>query len=129
MGAGRAGSLLATSLDQDGHEVTIIDTEPAAFNRLPDTFGGETVVGNAMDVDILRRAGIEGADAFVAATSGDNRNILAGQIAKVVFHVPRVVTRIKDPYRATLYRSLGLEVDCRTTRGAEHVMELVAAED
>lgn len=125
MGSGRTGSLLADMLDRANHEVTILDWDPLAFSRLPDGFSGRTVVGNAVDEDVLRPAGIEMADVFVAATSGDNRNVMASQIAKQVFRVPKVVSRIKDPIRAEIYKALGIRVDCRTTEGVKVLQELL----
>jgi trk system potassium uptake protein TrkA len=74
---------------------------------------------------VLRSAGIESADVFVAATSGDNRNIMAGQIARNIFHVPKVISRIKDPIRAEIYAQLGIEVDCRTIQGAQVILGML----
>jgi len=125
MGSGRTGSLLADMLDKANHDVTIIDWDPLAFSRLPDSFSGRTMVGNAVDEDVLRSADIETADAFVAATSGDNRNVMASQIAKQVFHVPNVVSRIKDPIRAEIFHVLGIRVDCRTTAGVKILRDLL----
>ena len=125
MGSGRTGSLLAAMLDEAQQDVTVIDWDSHAFDRLPDTFSGRTVVGNAVDQDVQRQAGLESADVFVAATSGDNRNVMAGQVAREVFKVPRVIARIKDPDRANIYRKLGLQVDCRTSEGARVLLDLV----
>jgi trk system potassium uptake protein TrkA len=125
MGSGRTGSLLAGMLDEAGHEVAVVDWSPSAFSRLPTGFGGRTVLGNAMDQEVLRQAGMETADAFVAATSGDNRNILAAEVAQRVFSVPRVISRIKDPNRAMIFQQMGIDVDCRTTEGAKVVLDLV----
>jgi trk system potassium uptake protein TrkA len=109
MGCGRAGSELAIELDREGHEVTVLDVNAYQFTRfLPETFGGRKVTGNGIDQDALRRAGIEQADAFVATTSGDNRNVMAAQIAKHIFGVSRVVCRIYDPIREQMYHKLGL---------------------
>ena len=99
MGCGRVGAQLAALFDADGHQVTVMDLEPAAFRRLPANFGGRAIVANGIDMDALRRAGIDQADAFAAVTQGDNRNVMAAQIAKHVFHVRRVVCRIYDPIR------------------------------
>ena len=96
----------------------------SAFSRLPEDFTGATFVGNAVDQDVLRAAGIESADAFVAATSGDNRNITASQIAQHAFHVPRVISRIKDPSRAEIFSKLGISVDCRTSEGAKLILAI-----
>src|SRR3990170_4705125 len=109
MGCGRVGARLASMLDSEGDKVTIVDIEPYAFRRLPTDFNGTAMVGNGIDVDVLRRAGIEQADAFAAVTQGDNRNVMAAQIAKHIFNVRKVVLRIYDPIREELYRTLGLE--------------------
>ena len=116
-------------LDDAGHRVTVVDWQAAAFARLPQRFGGATVLGNGVDQEVLRAAHIDSADAFVAATSGDNRNIMASQIAQHVFRIPKVISRIKDPIRAEIYQQLGIEVDCRTIEGARTIMELVAASE
>lgn len=129
MGAGRTGTRLAERLVLDGQHVTIIDWDPRAFARLPEDFEGRTVLGNAMDQDVLRRAGIASADAFVAATSGDNRNIMAAQVVQQVFAVPKVISRIKDPIRAEIYSSRGIEVDSRTLAGSELILDLVESFD
>ena len=123
MGCGRVGSTLARLLDHDGHEVTVLDIEPNAFRRLPKDFGGERQVGNGIDMDVLRRCGIEQADAFIAVTQGDNRNVMASQIVKTIFEVPRVLCRIYDPIREQIYQELGLETMSPTTVGANLLMK------
>jgi trk system potassium uptake protein TrkA len=115
VGCGRVGSTLARELDTAGHQVTIVDERVSAFNRLGDSYGGSMVVGTGIDESVLRRAGIEEADCFVAVTNGDNRNIMAAQVAKVIFKVERVITRIYDPIREQSYREFGLETICSTT--------------
>lgn len=123
LGCGRVGSHLAKMLTAEGHEVAIIDRNPAAFNRLPPDFVGITVLGTGIDEDVLRRAGIEGADAFLATTNGDNTNIMASQIAKEIFRVPKVIARIYDPQREEIYRALGLATIAPTTVAAEMIHE------
>ncbi|GAC1445540.1 MAG: hypothetical protein NVSMB52_06960 [Chloroflexota bacterium] len=125
MGCGRTGSLLADMLGRENHQVTIIDYDDRSFTRLSDTFPGETFLGNALEQDVLRRAGLESADAFVAATSGDNRNVMAAEIALHVFEVKRVVVRIKDPNRAKIYENMGMRIDCRTLAGGKALLDLV----
>ena len=131
VGCGRVGSHLALDLSQAGHEVTVIDRNPAAFSKaqargvLPDDFSGNVVVGDGTDADMLRRAGVEQADWFVAVTEGDNRNIMAAQIAKVVYKVPTVVCRIYDPIREEIYRKLGLRTYCPTIEGAGRISQLL----
>jgi len=115
MGCGRAGAQLAGLLDADGHQVTILDTDSYAFRRLPAAFHGTALVGNGLDEDALKRAGVEGADIFVALTQGDNRNIMAAQMAKHIFNVPRVMCRTYDPLRQEIYRTLAVEAFSPTT--------------
>jgi trk system potassium uptake protein TrkA len=109
MGCGRVGARLAALLDEDGHEVTVLDNDTYSFRRLPPSFGGNALFGNGIDEEALKRAGIEDADVFVALTQGDNRNVMSCQIAKHIFNVPRVVCRIYDPLREEMYNALGLE--------------------
>jgi trk system potassium uptake protein TrkA len=109
MGCGRVGARLASLLDEDGHEVTVLDIDTYSFRRLPSSFGGTALFGNGIDEEALKRAGIEDADVFVALTQGDNRNVMSCQIAKYIFNVPRVVCRIYDPLREEMYSALGLE--------------------
>jgi trk system potassium uptake protein TrkA len=109
MGCGRVGAYLAALLDNEKHQVTILDINPHSFRRLVPTFRGNALLGDGTDEDSLRKAGIEKADVFLALTQGDNRNVMAAQIAKHIFNVPRVICRIYDPLREELYQTLGLE--------------------
>ena len=109
MGCGRVGARLASLLDEGGHEVTIIDIDTYSFRRLPPSFRGTALFSNGTDQEALKKAGIEGADVFIAVTQGDNRNVMACQVAKHVFKVPRVICRIYDPLREEMYSALGLE--------------------
>ncbi len=118
LGCGRVGAKLATILDSEGHDVTIIDLHSDQFRRLGTDFKGTAMVGTGIDEDVLPRAGIEQADAYVAVTNGDNTNIMSSQIARAIFNVPKVITRIYDPVREDTYRALGLETICPTTIGA-----------
>ena len=115
MGCGRVGARIASILDHNGHRVTVIDTDARAFRRLPPDFAGDTIIGTGIDEDVLRKAGIEDAQAFIAVTNGDNRNIMAAQVARLVFEVPEVICRIYDPVREDTYRRLGLTTVCPTT--------------
>jgi trk system potassium uptake protein len=115
MGCGRTGAQLAGLLDADQHQVTILDTDTYSFRRLPPDFGGTALLGNGIDEESLKKAGIEEADAFVALTQGDNRNVMAAQIAKHIFNVPKVICRIYDPIRQELYNTLGIEAFSPTT--------------
>ena len=123
MGCGRVGAWLAGLLDADGHSVTILDIDAYSFRRLPPKFGGTALIGNGINEEALKRAGIEEADAFVAVTQGDNRNVMATQIAKHIFNVPKVICRIYDPLRQELYSTLGLEAISPTTIFAQILKE------
>jgi len=125
MGCGRVGAQLASLLDADGHTVTVLDINADSFRRLPPDFGGTALLGNGLDEEALKRAGIEEADAFVAVTQGDNRNIMAAQIAKHIFNVPRIICRIYDPLRRDLYQTLGLDAISPTTVFARMLREEV----
>ena len=123
IGCGRVGAQLAGLLDADGHSVTILDIDAYSFRRLPSQFGGTALIGNGINEEALKKVGIEEADAFVAVTQGDNRNIMAAQIAKHIFNVPKVVCRIYDPLRQELYNTLGLEAVSPTTIFAQILRE------
>ena len=123
MGCGRVGAQLATLLDADGNTVTVLDRDEYSFRRLPPDFGGTALLGNGLDEEVLRRAGIEEADAFVVVTQGDNRNVMAAQIAKHIFNVPKVICRIYDPLRREIYETLGLQAISPTTVFAQILKE------
>jgi trk system potassium uptake protein TrkA len=125
LGCGRVGAYLAKTLVAEGHQVTVIDRNAEAFCRLGPNFEGNLVVGTGIDEDVLRRADIEQAEAFVAVTNGDNTNVMAAQVAKEIFGVPRVICRIYDPLREEIYRTLGLETFCPTIWGANRIKEIL----
>lgn len=125
MGCGRVGARVASILDHNGHDVTVIDTNSAAFRRLSAEYSGDTIIGTGIDEDVLRSADIVNAHAFVAVTNGDNRNIMAAQVAKTIFNVPEVITRIYDPVREDTYRRLGLTTVCPTTTISALIMDYV----
>lgn len=125
LGCGRVGSTIATTMSQEGHDITIIDQNPDSFRRLPGDFLGKRVLGNGIDEDTLRKAEVDKADAFVATTNGDNRNIMSVQMAKVRFNVRKVVARIYDPNRATAYAELGINTICTTCIGAGLMRDII----
>ena len=129
MGCGRVGEQLARLLVTEGHQIVVIDQEPSALERLGANFKGQRITGVGFDRDILVKAGIEQADAFAAASSSDNANIVAARIAHNIFHVPRVVARLFDPRRAEIYRRLGMLTISSTTWGAERLRELLTSAD
>lgn len=115
VGCGRVGSELARLLANEGHNVVAIDKEAAAFKRLGSDFNGLTVTGDGFDVDLLKEAGIEQADAFCTVTNNDNANIMSGQVAKKIFHTPKVITRINDIQYTHIYEELGIDIVNSTT--------------
>ncbi len=123
MGCSRVGAELAGMLEQEGHEVTVLDIDPDTFRRLPAGFKGQRLVGNGIDQEVLGRIGVGEADAFVAVTQGDNRNVMAAQMAKHLFGVSRAVCRIYDPIREQIYHGLGLETISPTKVGARLLKE------
>lgn len=127
MGCGRVGAQLASLLDADGHKVTVLDVDAHSFRRLPPSFGGTALVGNGTDEGMLRKAGIGEADAFVAVTQGDNRNIMAAQIARNIFNVPRVLCRVYDPLRKDIYEALGIDAVSPTTVFAQLLRDKLLA--
>ena len=129
MGCGRVGAQLAGLLAADGHTVTVLDTDAYSFRRLPPGFNGTALIGSGADEETLKKAGIEEADVFVALTQGDNRNVMASQIAKHIFNVPKVFCRIYDPLRRELFNSLGIEAFSPTTIFAQMLKEKLEAEE
>jgi len=125
VGCGRVSARLSLQFVREGDDVTIIDQNAAAFARLGNNFAGNALVGNGIDEDMLRRAGIEEADVFVAVTEGDNRNIMACQMAQHIFNVPRVICKINDPVRNEVYMKLGLKTFCPTIVGAETIHSMI----
>ena len=129
MGCGRVGLQVSQMLADQGHEVTVIDHDANAIARLSPDFKGKVVRGIGFDRSVLIEANVETAEAFVAASSSDNANIIAARIARNIFHVPRVVARLYDPLRAEIYQRLGLTTISTTTWGAERICEVVTHTD
>src|SRR6188474_1710997 len=127
VGCGRVGSSVAKKLRKVGWEVVAIDENEEALARLGEHWSGGFVVGHGMDVNVLREAGIEDADAVVVATNGDNTNIVVGQVAQKMFGIDCVVVRILDPARAEFYSSRGLRTVCPTSNAVSVLGEAVRA--
>jgi trk system potassium uptake protein TrkA len=122
VGCGRVGAALAEAFDNAGHDVLIIDTSTRAFDRLSGEFKGQAVRGDGTDEDVLRKAGVEGADVLLALTEGDNRNVMATQVAMEKLAVGRAVAKINDPVRAAAYAELGIATVCRTTMLSDAIL-------
>ena len=118
---------MAKTLTSEGHDVAIIDEDPSSFELLGEDFSGRFVTGQAIDWEVLREAGIEGADAFVAVTDGDNTNIVCAQIAQKEFEVKCAVARVYDPWRAELFGNVGVRTVCPTQDAKLMLLEAVRA--
>ena len=127
IGCGRVGSNIALQLDREGWDVTAVDEKEEALGRLGDNWAGGFVLGHGMDIEVLRRAGIEEADAVVVATDGDNTNIVIGQVAQQRFDNQCVVVRVLDPARAEFYTSRGLNIVCPTSSAIASLTAAVRA--
>lgn len=122
MGCGRVGILLTQELCRGGHEVSVIDKNPSAFDRLPPDFKAKTVVGYGFDRQVLEEAGIREADAFLAVSNGDNSNIVSARVAREHYHVPMVIARIYDPTRADIYERLNIPTVSTTRWGVKQMI-------
>ena len=129
VGCGRVGAALAEAFDNAGHEVIVLDTTTRAFDRLSGEFKGQALRGDGTDEDVLRRAGAEGADVFLALTEGDNRNVMAAQVAMEKLKVEKAVAKINDPVRAAAYADLGIATVCRTTMQADAILGFLGLGD
>lgn len=126
VGCGKLGSGIALNLVNKGHKVTVIDSNPEAFDLLGKNFSGETIVGIGFDKGILEKAEIRSSDAIVACSKSDETNALIGRISKNVYRVPRVISRLYDPRRAEIYRSLGIQTISTTTWGVHQATEMLS---
>ena len=129
VGCGRVGAMLAGALDAAGNDVSVIDEATLAFDRLPSSFRGNAIRGNGTDEAVLRRAGTQDADLFVAMTEGDNRNVMSAQLATEMFQVGRVIAKINDPVRAEAYADLGIATVCRTNLMTDAILGFMGLPD
>jgi trk system potassium uptake protein TrkA len=127
IGCGRTGSAIALLLAGEGWDVTVVDEREEALTRLGEHWAGGFLVGHGMDVDLLREAGIEQADAVVVSTDGDNSNLVIGQVAQKRFEVGCVLVRVLDPARAEFYRERGLRTVCPTSTAIDVLADAVRA--
>jgi trk system potassium uptake protein len=123
VGCGRVGSAVALELDRTGWDVTAVDENEDALQRLGERWSGGFVVGHGMDREVLREAGIEEADAVVVATNGDNTNLVIGQVAQKQFGIETTIVRVLDPYRAKVYASLGLRTVSPTSTAIDFLID------
>jgi trk system potassium uptake protein TrkA len=114
VGSGRVGAGMASQLAEEGHEVVILDIRTESFRRLAPGFSGQALRGDGTDASVLERAGAQDCEWFFALTNGDNRNILAAQLARQAFEIPHVLCKINDPVRSRAYSTLGIDTINRT---------------
>lgn len=127
VGCGRVGKQLAEVLDTPENQVTVIDVDPAALARLSSEFQGTRVVGHGYDESVLEQAGIRECDALAAVTSLDNVNLMSSEVARRLYNVPHVLTRLINPGHIKLYQQLGLDYICDTELVAENMVTKVRA--
>jgi trk system potassium uptake protein TrkA len=125
VGCGRVGAELASSVYRQDHLVSVVDANPRAFDRLGAEFRGRTVQGDAIDQDVLKRAGIESADALAAVTTSDSVNIVVARVARDMFSVTHVVARVYNPRRTPVYEKLGIQTVASSSWGARRIEQII----
>lgn len=126
VGCGRLGSLLATRLSGQGHQVVVIDNSTDRLNRLSSSeFSGFRILGDAVEIETLREAKMQQADCVLATTNSDNINLMVAQIARRVFHVKKVIARVYDPMCEMLYRNFDIETISPTLLSADVFMQVM----
>lgn len=125
IGCGRLGANLANTLSDNNGNVLIMDLCKDSFRRLSSNFGGLSVVGNGTDLDALQNAQIQNAAAVIAVTNHDNTNIMIAQLARDLFHVKKVIARLYDPERESVYQALGIDTICPAILSAKEVDKLL----
>jgi trk system potassium uptake protein TrkA len=126
VGCGRLGSFLANRLSGKGHSIVVIDINDAAFDSLSAEYSGFRIVGDATEFTVLKEAKIEEADIFIATTRDDNVNLMVSQVAKKIFHVPKVMARVFEPKRESIYKDFDIEAVCPTSLAVELFLEAIA---
>ncbi|MBS5151101.1 MAG: TrkA family potassium uptake protein [Butyricicoccus pullicaecorum] len=129
VGCGRLGASLANTLSDNNGNVLIMDTDSASFRRLSSHFGGLSMSGDGMDLNDLKAAQIDKASAVIAVTNHDNTNIMVAQLARDLFHVNKVIARLYDPERESVYQELGIETICPAVLSAKEVDKFLGREE
>lgn len=125
VGCSHLGAILACSLSNSGSNVLIIDNDKEAFRKLSSSFGGDTLAGDATDIDVLQKANIEKATAVVSVTNNDNTNIMVTQIAKELFKIKYVIARLYDPERECVYSEFGIDTICPAVLSEKEIRKLL----
>lgn len=127
-GCGKVGAQFARIMSEEGHEIVVIDSSAENLRQLGPGFHGVTVLGIPIDEDVLKQAGIESADGFAAVTPNDNLNMMACQIAKEIFHVPRIFARVQDPVKEQVFYQFGVHTVCPTEMAVQEFRALMMGE-
>jgi len=125
VGCGRLGAYIANNLSSSGHSVVVIDNEESAFNSLSSAYSGFRIVGDAAEFNVLKHVKMDKADLVIATTQEDNLNLMIAQIAKNIFHVPKVMARVFDPKREKIYRDFDIATICPTTFAGDLFLESI----
>lgn len=128
VGCGKVGSRFAQMMSEEGHDIVVVDNNSENLKMLGPNFNGLTVLGVPIDEDVLKQAGIESADGLAAVTPDDNINMMACQIAKEIFKVPRIFARIQDPVREQVYYQFGVHTVCPTNMAVQEFRSLMMGE-
>ena len=127
MGCGRVGARLARLFDREGHDVSVVDLNASSLRAWGRTSGARRSRARGSTKMCSKSLGIEHADIFLAVTNRDNSNIMAAQIARISFRVPRVIARIYEPDREETFHQLGLDTICPTTLISNRIYEAVSS--
>lgn len=125
IGCGRLGSMLAGKLSEKGDDVMIIDADKMAFRKLPESYGGMTMVAGATDISKLMNAEIKQVDTLVVVTDNDNVNICTAQMGKELFKIPRVIARIYDDEKENLLKPLHIDVICPSELSQKEIAHFI----
>ena len=128
VGCGKVGSQFAKMMSEEGHDIVVVDSNLDNFKMLGPNFRGLTVLGVPIDEDVLKEAGIESAEGLAAVTPDDNINMMACQVAKEVFNVPRIFCRIQDPVREQVFYQFGVHTICPTDMAVQEFRALMLGE-
>jgi trk system potassium uptake protein TrkA len=128
VGCGKVGSKFAQIMAEEGHDIVVVDNDSRNFSLLSPSFNGITVLGVPIDEDVLKHAGIETADGLAAVTPDDNINMMACQVAKEIFKVPKVFARIQDPVREEVFYQFGVETICPTNITVDEIRFMMLGE-
>jgi trk system potassium uptake protein TrkA len=126
VGGGKLGFYLTSALLSEGHEVLILEKDPARCGAICEELGSVAVRGDGCEARTLEEVGTERADMLIAVTDEDEDNLVACQVAKHKFKVPRTIARINNPKNEALFKKLGIDVTVSSTNFIlEHIEEEV----